>query len=75
MKHTRFNYIDIYVDTIVNFRGRDVRIKWSTEDGLIEHNLSSVFMELDSDDLDQAYEDFIDELPIFDLKTEGFENA
>jgi len=75
MKLTRFNHISIYVDCIVNFRDRDVRIKWTTEDGLFEDNFNSVFIELDENDYDQAYSDFLDELPIFDLTTEGFENA
>ena len=74
MKLTRYNYIEIYVDFVVNFRGRDVKIKWTTEDGYMDSNFDSVFLELDSNEYDQAYDEFMDELPIFGLKTEGFEN-
>jgi len=75
MKLTRFNYIDMYVDCIVNHKGRDVRIKWTTEDGFIENNFESVFSDLIDIKYDQAYDEFLDELPLFDLKTEGLENA
>jgi hypothetical protein len=75
MKHTKFNEIHIYVDMVVNFRNRDVRIKWTTEDGLIEDDFDSVFIELNENDYDQAYDDFIDEFPIFNLNVEGLENA
>jgi len=75
MKLTRFNYIDMYVDCIVNHKGRDVRIKWTTEDGFIEDNFESVFSDLIDIKYDQAYDEFLDELPLFDLKTEGLENA
>ncbi len=75
MKLTRFNYIDMYVDCIVNHKGRDVRIKWTTEDGFIENNFESVFSDLIDIEYDQAYDEFLDELPLFDLKTEGLENA
>jgi len=75
MKFTRFNYIDMYVDCIVNHKGRDVRIKWTTEDGFIEDNFESVFSDLIDIEYDQAYDEFLDELPLFDLKTEGLENA
>jgi len=75
MKHTKFNEIYIYVDIVVNFRNRDVRIKWTTEDGLVEDNFDSVFLELNENDYDQAYNDFIDEFPIFNLNVEGLENA
>jgi len=75
MKHTKFNEIYIYVDMVVNFRNRDVRIKWTTEDGLVEDNFDSVFLELNENDYDQAYNDFIDEFPIFNLNVEGLENA
>jgi len=74
MKHTKFNEIYIYVDMVVNFRNRDVRIKWTTEDGLVEDNFDSVFLELNENDYDQAYNDFIDEFPIFNLNVEGLEN-
>ena len=74
MKHTKFNEIYIYVDIVVNFRNRDVRIKWTTEDGLVEDNFDSVFLELNENDYDQAYNDFIDEFPIFNLNVEGLEN-
>jgi len=75
MKLTRFNYIDMYVDCIVNHKGRDVKIKWTTEDGFIENNFESVFSDLIDIEYDQAYDEFLDELPLFDLKTEGLENA
>ena len=75
MKHSKFNEIYIYVDIVVNFRNRDVRIKWTTEDGLVEDNFDSVFLELNENDYDQAYNDFIDEFPIFNLNVEGLENA
>lgn len=75
MKHTKFNEIYIYVDIVVNFRNRDVRIKWTTEDGLVEDNFDSVFLELNENDYDQAYNDFIDEFPIFNLNVEGLENT
>lgn len=75
MKHTKFNEIYIYVDMVVNFRNRDVRIKWTTEDGLVKDNFDSVFLELNENDYDQAYNDFIDEFPIFNLNVEGLENA
>lgn len=75
MKHTKFNEIYIYVDIVVNFRNRDVRIKWTTEDGLVKDNFDSVFLELNENDYDQAYNDFIDEFPIFNLNVEGLENA
>jgi hypothetical protein len=75
MKLTRFNEISIYVDCIVNFRDREVRIKWTSEDGVIEDNFDSVFLELETDAYDQAYDDFIEELPTFDLNIEGVENA
>jgi len=75
MKLTRFNYIDMYVDCIVNHKGRDIRIKWTTEDGFIENNFESVFSDLIDIEYDQAYDEFLDELPLFDLKTEGLENA
>jgi len=74
MKHTKFNEIYIYVDMVVNFRNRDVRIKWTTEDGLVEDSFDSVFLELNENDYDQAYNDFIDEFPIFNLNVEGLEN-
>ena len=74
MKHTKFNEIYIYVDIVVIFRNRDVRIKWTTEDGLVEDNFDSVFLELNENDYDQAYNDFIDEFPIFNLNVEGLEN-
>lgn len=74
MKLTRFNYIDMYVDCIVNHKGRDVRIKWTTEDGFIENNFESVFSDLIDIEYDQAYDEFLDELPLFDLNTEGLEN-
>jgi hypothetical protein len=74
MKLTRYNYIEIYVDCVVNFRGRDVKIKWTTEDGYIDGNFDSVFFDLDSDEYDQVYDEFVDNLPIFDLGAEGFEN-
>jgi len=74
MKLTRFNEVSIYVDCVVNFRGRDVKIKWTSEDGYIDGNFDSVFLDLNSDEYDQAYDEFMDELPIFGLKTEGFEN-
>jgi len=75
MKHTKFNEIYIYVDMVVNFRNRDVHIKWTTEDGLVKDNFDSVFLELNENDYDQAYNDFIDEFPIFNLNVEGLENA
>ena len=75
MKLTRFNCIDMYVDCIVNHKGRDVRIKWTTEDGFIENNFESVFSDLIDIEYDQAYDEFLDELPLFDLNTEGLENA
>ena len=75
MKLTRFNYIDMYVDCIVNHKGRDVRIKWTTEDGFIENNFESVFSDLIDIEYDQAYDEFLDELPLFDLNMEGLENA
>ena len=75
MKLTRFNYIDMYVDCIVNHKGRDVRIKWTTEDGFIENNFESVFSDLIDIEYDQAYDEFLDELPLFDLNTEGLEHA
>ena len=71
MKIIRYNYIDIYVDCTLNFKGRDVKIKWTSEEGLIEDNFESVFLELD--DYDQAYDDFLDELPTFNLQE--IENA
>jgi hypothetical protein len=74
MKLTRFNEVSIYVDCIVNFKDRDVRIKWTSEDGVIEDNFDSVFLELEADAYDQAYDDFTEELPTFDLTMEGFEN-
>jgi len=75
MKLTRFNEVSIYVDCVVNFRGRDVKIKWTNEDGYIDGNFDSVFLDLDSSEYDQAYDEFVDNLPIFDLGAEGFENA
>jgi hypothetical protein len=75
MKFTKFNEISIYVDCIVNFRNRNVRIKWTSEDGVIEDNFDSVFLELETDAYDQAYDDFTEELPTFDLNIEGVENA
>jgi len=74
MKLTRFNEVSIYVDCILNFKDRDVRIKWTSEDGVIEDNFDSVFLELEADAYDQAYDDFTEELPTFDLTMEGFEN-
>ena len=71
MKLTRYNYIDIFVDCTLNYKGRDVKIKYTTEDGFIEDNFDSVFVELDSNDYDQAYADFLDELPTFNLNIEG----
>ena len=75
MKLTRFNYIDMYVDCTVNYKGRDIKIKFSTEDGFFENNFESVFSDLNEFEYDQAYDEFLDDLPLFDLKTEGFENA
>ena len=75
MKLIRYNYIDIFVDCTLNYKGRDVKIKWTTEDGFIEDNFDSVFGELDSNDYDQAYDEFLDELPTFNLNIEGVENA
>lgn len=75
MKLARYNYIDIYVDCTLNYKGRDVKVKWTTEDGFIEDDFDSVFGELNSNDYDQAYDDFLDELPMFDLNIEGLENA
>ena len=75
MKLTRYNYIDIFVDCTLNYKGRNVKIKWTTEDGLIEDNFDSVFLELDSNDYDETYADFLDELPMFNLNIEGLENA
>jgi hypothetical protein len=74
MKLTRFNYIDMYVDCTLNFRGKDIKIKWTTEDGLIDTNFESVFFDLDAHQYTQAYDDFIEELPIFDLDIAGLEN-
>ena len=73
MKLIRYNYIDIFVDCTLNYKGRDVKIKWTTEDGLIEDNFELVFS--DSNDYDQAYADFLDEFPTFNLNIEGVENA
>jgi hypothetical protein len=73
MKLIRYNYIDIFVDCTLNYKGRDVKIKWTTEDGLIEDNFESVFFDLN--DYDQAYADFLDEFPTFNLNIEGVENA
>ena len=74
MKLTRFNEVSIYVDCIVNFKDRDVRIKWTSEDGVIEDNFDSVFGELEAYAYDQAYDEFLNELPIFNLISKGFEN-
>jgi len=74
MKLTRFNEVSIYVDCVVNFKGRDVKIKWTNEDGVIEDNFDSVFLDLEADDYDQTNSDFLDELPIFDLDIAGLEN-
>jgi len=75
MKLTRYNYIDMYIDLVVNYKGRDVKIKWTTEDGFIENNFESVFSDLNEFEYDEAYDYFLDDLPLFNLKTEGFENA
>jgi len=74
MKLTRFNEVSIYVDCILNFKDRDVRIKWTSEDGVIEDNFDSVFLELEADAYDQVYDDFTEELPTFDLTMRGLEN-
>jgi hypothetical protein len=74
MKLTRFNEVSIYVDCIVNFKDRDVRIKWTSEDGVIEDNFDSVFLDLDAHQYNQAYDDFDEEFPTFNLNTEGLEN-
>jgi hypothetical protein len=65
----------MYVDCTVNYKGRDIKIKFSTEDGFFENNFESVFSDLNEFEYDQAYDEFLDDLPLFDLKTEGFENA
>jgi len=74
MKLTRFNKVVIYVDCIVNFRGKDVHIKWTDEDGYIDGNFDSVFGELEAYAYDQAHDEFLNELPIFNLISKGFEN-
>ena len=75
MKLTRYNYIDMYIDLVVNYKGRDVKIKWTTEDGFIEDNFESVFSDLNEFEYDEEHDKFVDDLPLFDLKAEGFENA
>ena len=75
MKFVKYNEISIYVDFVVEFKGRNVKVKWSTEDGWLEDRFEDVFMDLSDAEYDEAYEEFIDELPSFSLNMENYDYA
>jgi len=73
MKITKYNEISIYVNVILNFRGRDVKVIWTTEDGILKDYFYDAFKDLNEYDLEDAYEQFKDELPLFDLDVQGLD--
>jgi hypothetical protein len=75
MKFVRYNAISIYVNYVVEFKGRQVKVIWTTEDGIIEDNFETVFSDLSNDVYEDYQEQFFDELPSISLNMGEIENA
>ena len=75
MKFVRYNNISIYVDFVVEIEGRHVRVKWSTEDGILDTNLVDVFFDVTDTEFEAIDEAFHDLMPTFSLNMEEYEDA
>jgi len=75
MKFVRYNEISLYVNFLVELQGRQVKVKWTSEDGLLEHNFYEVFKDLTDEDYEKLELDFHDFLPTFDIEMKEYENA
>lgn len=67
MKFVKYNEISIYVDFTVEIQGREVQVKWTTEDGVLADNFEKVFANLTDHEYDQVYEKFYDQMYNFTL--------
>jgi hypothetical protein len=76
MKFLRYNEISIYVDFTVEVQGREVTVKWTTEDAILADNFEKVFADLTNDDdaYEEASNDFYENMYDFTLDR-GDDNA